>query len=88
MGGARLSFPRFSLWLLVFQLSIDGFNYFDPAFAAASYHFEAAVSGPFAAIILLINSFFAFISRRKQEEISLDNRCCDFGSAFWRMNDI
>lgn len=64
----------FALWLLVFQLSIDGFNYFDPAFAAASVPILVKFAGiggtPFVTfIILLINSFFAllFLAENKKK---------------------
>lgn len=64
----------FALWLLVFQLLIDGFNYFDPAFAATSIPILVKFAGiggtPFVTfIILLINSFFAllFLAENKKK---------------------
>lgn len=64
----------FALWLLVFQLSIDGFNYFDPAFAAASapvlIKFAGIGGTPLVTlIILLTNSFFAlfFLAENKKK---------------------
>lgn len=56
----------FASWLLFFQLSIDGFNYFDPAFVVASLPWLVKFAGlagtPLVAfIILLINSFFALL---------------------------
>lgn len=64
----------FALWLLVFQLAIDGFNYFDPAFAAVSVPILVKFAGiggtPFVNFItILINSFFAlfFLARNKKK---------------------
>lgn len=56
----------FTLWLLVFQFAIDGFNYFDPAFAAASVPILIKLSGIGGTllatfIVLIINSFFALL---------------------------
>ncbi len=64
----------FSLWLLFFQRFMGGFNYFDPAFAAAFSPLLVKFAGiggtPFVTfIILLVNSFFAlfFIYENKKK---------------------